>query len=296
MNKVCKLISEVNEGNYICGTGFFVSSNGYIVTSAHNVSNCKKTNVFYKNMCIDSKVLCEDRRLDIALLKIDDIETDGCMLAEPTGYCKCYTYGYPKDLFCINYQEGVVNSINYAVGSTIDAMISSFVSRKGTSGSPIFSQDGSVIGIVNWYSEAVGSGGTIFSLVIPRIYAMVKTHETPERGYLSLQTDILSIQDIIHNHFMKGKKIIKGVLVTGSKVPQIKKSDIIFGVNNHAVGGAYQSVESRLYTSQVGSMVELSVLTRESNYMKPKKINVVVERYPSHLDKPIHDQYFSNIL
>lgn len=53
------------------GSGFVVSENGWIITNAHVLANKRRTEVVLKGGArYDAKVKDVDRRMDVALLKI----------------------------------------------------------------------------------------------------------------------------------------------------------------------------------------------------------------------------------
>ena len=288
MEQVCKVISQFNNESYICGTGFCVSTDGCIITSAHNIEECSAIFVVYKNRYYTAEHICNDRRLDIALLKID-CETIKCNLQIPNGYCKCYTFGYQYDNLCVTYQEGNVVIANYSSDTMIDSMITNLKGTKGTSGSPIYSWDGNVIGIINWYSDKLGSGGAIFELCIPVIEYMLKNHACPKRSSLKIITSTLTVQDIMYNKFCRGNRLIFGEIIGNSFMNELSKNDIIFAVNSQMLNGVYMSLEARLYLLEPLTQIVLSVLQVGDNFKAPKKVSVVTCEYPKQLDKQFHD-------
>jgi len=62
---------EADLSNKISGTGFFINSNGHIVTNHHVIENCSNISVLKNNQSTKTKLIAKDESLDLALLSID---------------------------------------------------------------------------------------------------------------------------------------------------------------------------------------------------------------------------------
>src|SRR5208283_1493519 len=134
------------------GSGFFISSDGYIVTNNHVVDHAKTVTVTMDDSkVLDAKVVGTDAKTDLALLKVD----------QPGDYPYV---NFAKDAPRIG--DWVVAIGNpYGLGGTVTAGIISAEGRdigdgpydrflqidapinKGNSGGPTFNQDGQVVGV-----------------------------------------------------------------------------------------------------------------------------------------------------
>ena len=143
------------------GTGFFVSSNGYIITNFHVVDgarNIKVTKVngdSYKKY--SAKVEVSDKQNDLAIIKITDpsFSTIGTLpyafkfSAANVGE-DCFVLGYPLVSTMgtdIKLTNGIISSRTGFNGSVSEYQMSAPV-QPGNSGGPLFDKSGNVIGVV----------------------------------------------------------------------------------------------------------------------------------------------------
>lgn len=143
------------------GTGFFVSSNGYIITNNHVVEgarNIKVTKVngdSYKKY--NAKVEVSDKQNDLAIIKITDpsFSPIGSLpytfkfMAANVGE-DCFVLGYPLVSTMgtdIKLTNGVISSRTGFNGSVSEYQMSAPV-QPGNSGGPLFDKNGNIIGVV----------------------------------------------------------------------------------------------------------------------------------------------------
>lgn len=145
--------SNVNPGKF-GGTGFALSSNGYILTSHHVIE--KSDSVYVQNYKGDSykvKMVYSDPVNDIAILKITD-KGFSPLSALPYSLKKSvagmgeqvYTLGYPKD--DVVFGKGYLSSKTGFNGDTLAYQVAITV-NPGNSGGPLLDNNGNVIGIIN---------------------------------------------------------------------------------------------------------------------------------------------------
>lgn len=136
------------------GTGFIIDGKGYLVTNHHVVEGAK--NVAVQNADgkeFSAAVVYSDAATDIAILKIVD-DNFKALPSVPYAFNRkqadlaesIYTMGYPRDE--IVYGQGYLSSRTGYNGDTLSCQIDIPVNR-GNSGSPVLSQNGEIIGIVN---------------------------------------------------------------------------------------------------------------------------------------------------
>ncbi|WP_419701815.1 trypsin-like peptidase domain-containing protein [Mucilaginibacter sp. NFX135] len=145
--------SRTNPGNFR-GTGFALSSNGYIVTNYHVIKDADS--VYVQNAAgesFHSKVIYTEPANDIAILQIND--STFTKLGTVPYYFKrsstdlgenVFTFGYPdgKDVF----GQGALTSSTGYQGDTTEYQVSIPV-NPGNSGGPLLDDKGNVIGIIN---------------------------------------------------------------------------------------------------------------------------------------------------
>ncbi|HEX7367806.1 MAG TPA: serine protease [Pelobium sp.] len=136
------------------GTGFALSSNGYLVTNYHVIKDADS--VYVQNNKGESfkvETLYIDPEFDIAVLHINDGNFKD-LAAVPYTFKKTnsdlgedvYTIGYPKD--DVVYGKGYLSSFTGFGGDSIAYQISIPV-NPGNSGGPLMDARGNVIGVVS---------------------------------------------------------------------------------------------------------------------------------------------------
>ena len=178
------------------GSGFFISSDGYIVTNNHVVQNAKSVTVTMDNgKVLDAKVIGTDPKTDVALLKVN----------QPGDYPYV---SFAQDAPRIG--DWVVAIGNpYGLGGTVTAGILSAKGRdigdgpydrflqidapinKGNSGGPTFNEEGQVVGVnTAIYSPSGGSVGIGFAIpsgTVEHVVSELEHGGTVERGYLGVK-------------------------------------------------------------------------------------------------------------
>jgi hypothetical protein len=152
------------------GSGFFVSSDGKILTNYHVIQHSKQATVRLSNEdAYDSvEVIDVDKRKDIALLKIKAVNQPFVKLGHSAGAQvgdKIYTLGTPLGVFQNTLSDGILSGIRQMDGYRL-FQLSAPISH-GSSGSPVFNTSGEVIAIV----EATLPEGQNLNFSIPIDYA-----------------------------------------------------------------------------------------------------------------------------
>jgi serine protease Do len=144
---------KIYPGNF-GGTGFAISSNGYILTNLHVIN--KADSIYIQNSKGESfkvKTVYTDPQYDIAILKITDrnfsdlsplpytIKRNTTSIGE-----NVYTLGYPKDDAVLG--EGYVSSKNGFTGDTTQYQVS-IPLNPGNSGGPLLDNAGNLVGVIS---------------------------------------------------------------------------------------------------------------------------------------------------
>lgn len=148
---ICSCALSANAAGF--GTGFFVSSNGHVITNAHVIVGAHQVSVRTPDGAIDTaQVISVDRNNDLALLKIDRL-SKGLHLKSTDGLdkgAKVFTIGYPNPSLQgleAKYTEGVVSSFSGIAGAP-NVMQISVPIQPGNSGGPLVDAKGSVVGVI----------------------------------------------------------------------------------------------------------------------------------------------------
>lgn len=136
------------------GTGFALTSNGYLCTNFHVVNNADSIYVQNsKGEAYKVKVVYQDPQYDLAILKI--VDKDFAPLANLPYKLKklnsgmgehVYTLGYPKDDAVLG--EGYLSSNTGFGGDSLSYQVDIRV-NPGNSGGPLLDNQGNVIGVIS---------------------------------------------------------------------------------------------------------------------------------------------------
>ena len=136
------------------GTGFFVSSDGYVVTNHHVIKSASKITVTTPSgESFEAKVVSTSTSTDLALLRIPYQTKNYLTFANPSstdiGH-QVFTLGYPvSDILGkeVKYTDGSISSLSGLQGDATFFQISVPI-QPGNSGGPLVNTDGDVVGVV----------------------------------------------------------------------------------------------------------------------------------------------------
>ncbi len=182
------------------GSGFIISSDGYILTNNHVVEDADKIIVRLSDRReLDAELVGTDERSDLALLKIDaddlpvvkighsrDLKVGEWVLAigSPFGFDYSVTAGI------VSAKKRSLPRENYVPFIQTDVAI-----NPGNSGGPLFNLDGEVVGINSQiYSRTGGYMGVSFA--IPIDVAMNVVEQIKSKGHVSRGWLGVLIQDV----------------------------------------------------------------------------------------------------
>lgn len=236
------------------GSGFIISTDGYIVTNNHLVADADQIMVTLNdsaNTELKATLVGRDRRTDIAVLKVNTEKKlpfvqwgDSEKLR--TGD-RIIAIGNPFGLGG-TVTTGIVSHLGRDIGSRsrsgdfINGYIQTDASiNVGNSGGPMFDMAGKVVGVnTAIYSPtgaSVGIGFAIPSAVAEKIVSQIRQFGRPKRGWLGVQ--IQPVTEDIAEGF--GLKDLSGALV-GNVVKdgpaakaKLQPGDIILKVGTHDV-------------------------------------------------------------
>ncbi len=179
------------------GSGFIIDSQGIVVTNYHVIENAEEISVVLADeTSFKATVLGQDKKTDIAVLKIDPGETK----------LSSVSFGDSDELRVGDWVLAIGNP--FGLGGTVTAGIVSARGRdigngpyddfiqtdasinRGNSGGPLFNTDGDVIGIntaiFSQSGGSVGIGFAISSNLAARVAAQLVEFGQTRRGWLGV--------------------------------------------------------------------------------------------------------------
>ena len=281
------------------GTGFILSSDGYIATNKHVVANATKIGVILDDGSTyeDVELIGTDPINDFAIIKIKDIKD-----LTPIKIGDSKTTNIGQQVVAIGnalgtYQNSVTSGIISGKGRSLTASDSSRTTYEtlsdmiqtdaaingGNSGGPLVNAAGEVIGINTAYASQGNNVGFAIPInSVKGIMAGVLKDGKFERAVLGVRyqtiTPLIAKEkklDVTAGAYVKGSNnasaVIKGS--TGDKAG-IKDGDIITAVNGTKIGTA-GSLGSLIGEYAVGDTVKLEVY-RDKKYVQ---LDVKLEAY-----------------
>lgn len=174
--------SVKNKGGHGFGTGFFVSTNGILVTSAHVVEGADVIALYDSKAgkAIEARVLSIDSSNDVAVLKAD-IKSKPIPLAAKFNQVRgeeVLTLGYPSPSVQGAEQKATFGRINATTGVQDDIRFTQvdLPIQPGNSGGPLMNTRGEVTGIITATireSSGVSMQNVNYALKIDYLYPLL---------------------------------------------------------------------------------------------------------------------------
>lgn len=268
------------------GSGFIISSDGYIMTNNHVVANAEQITVRLSNRVeYDAKVIGTDERSDIALLKINaknlptvkigrsrDLKVGEWVMAIGS------PFGFDHSV-----SVGVVSAVGRSLPTeTYVPFIQTDVAiNPGNSGGPLFNTRGEVIGVnAQIYSQSGGYMGLSFAIPIDiamQVAEQLKSKGKVIRGWLGVYIQEIDAKTAKE----KGLPRPAGALVTRvlpdspAKKGGIKVGDVIVSYNGSRI--TYSSdLPPLVGITKVGEPVKVKVYRNG----KPVWLTITIDALP----------------
>jgi serine protease Do len=284
------------------GSGFFVSSDGYVLTNSHVVEGAEEIIVRTSDRReFVAKLVGTDKRSDIALLKVEaeglpaarigsgkDLAVGEWVLAigSPFGFESSATAGI------VSAKGRSLPSENYVPFIQTDVAI-----NPGNSGGPLFDLDGQVVGVNSQiYSRTGGFMGLSFAIPIEvamDVVEQIKTKGRVSRGWLGVL-----IQDVTRELAESfGMPQPRGALVaqvlpdSPAAAAKLEPGDVILSFNGRDVLTS-SSLPPLVGATPVGESASLMVLRRGERVELTIRIEELPDEEqlastPGESDKPI---------
>ena len=240
------------------GSGFIISSDGYILTNDHVAGNATKISVTMTNgETIEAKLIGSDKNSDVALLKINKSNLEYVKLGNSDDVIIgewVIALGNPFGLFEINDKPtvtvGVVSATNMKVNADGNRVYKDMIQtdasiNAGNSGGPLVNAEGDVIGMNtiiftggNYNTGSIGVGFSISINRVKKIFEEIKSNGKIERNF-NVGFRIQGIDERIAKYLKLDKA--QGVVVTDvqkgslSDNAGLKPEDVIIIANGEVI-------------------------------------------------------------
>ena len=186
------IVGNNNKTEKSSGTGYAISSNGYIVTNYHVTNNAKSIRIRGVNedfsKAYKAKVVIEDKNNDLTILKIDDpsftsLGTIPYLItsrASDVG-SSVFVLGYPLRASMgdeVKLTNGIISSNSGFQGDITSYQITAPV-QPGNSGGPLFDDKGNIIGIIN--AKHSGAENAAYAIKASYLINLINLMPTPPK-------------------------------------------------------------------------------------------------------------------
>ncbi len=280
--QVVGITTEVTTQNFfgqttsaaVSGSGFIISSDGYILTNQHVISYAEAygydvTVMTYDGTSYTAKIVGSYASNDIAVLKIDAEgltpvtfgDSDSITVGDTV-----YAVGNPLGELAYSMSTGHVSALDRTITTDestaainmfqIDAAV-----NEGNSGGPAYNDQGQVIGIVS--AKASSSGVEGLGFAIPVNDAVSIANELIENGVVTNKVELGVSTQTIPSNVAKYYNMVEGAyLVTvedGSCAQKagLQIGDIITAIENKAVASS-DALRAALRGYNPGDEVEIT--------------------------------------
>ena len=242
------------------GSGFIISSDGYILTNYHVIEGYQKVTVAtYDQETYDAEVIGYDEGSDIAVLKIEAENLTPVKLGDSSVLRvgeTVYAIGNPLGELTFSLTKGIVSALSRNIktgsGASIGLIQTDCAINSGNSGGALFNEKGEVIGITNakysasGYSSEAEIDNIGFAIPINSVKRIVSS--IVENGYV-LKPYIGVVIGPLSEETSNVTGIKSGVVVQevteGAPADEagIKANDVIFQVNSKAIHDTSELVQ-----------------------------------------------------
>ena len=174
------------------GTGYAISSNGYIVTNHHVTNGSNSIKVRGVNgdfsKTYNAKVIIEDKNNDLSIIKIDDpkfttLGTIPYIIANRASDVgsSVFVLGYPLRATMgdeVKLTNGIISSKSGFQGDVTSYQITAPV-QPGNSGGPLFDDKGNIIGIIN--AKHIGAENASYAIKASYLMNLIDLMPTPPK-------------------------------------------------------------------------------------------------------------------
>ena len=177
------------------GSGFILTSDGYVVTNNHVVEGATSVTVkLYNGDEYDAEVIGTDEMNDVALLKIDATGLQAVTIGDSDQIEvgeEVIAIGNPLGELTFTMTAGVVSALDREIntdGKPINMLQTDVAINSGNSGGALFDMNGNVIGITSAkYSGSTSSGASIegISFAIPINDALRVVYDLQQYGHVT---------------------------------------------------------------------------------------------------------------
>ena len=260
---------ENNQNQGSRGSGFFIDTEGYILTAQHVIDKAREIEVRTADgQRMAARLVVADSRLDLALLKV---LTERHATVLPLGDSERIRVGDLAVVF--SYPFGRESSMSLGIisraGKTYpDSAAYDFIQTDagaypGVSGGPLLNSQGHVVGMITMASERGNLGFATPINLVKKILPRLVRGEKFAWGWLGVQMSDISLTQARSMGIYPAKGVVVSSVLPGQPAARVgvQKQDVILAVNDSPVDSP-RDVARMVGGLEAGRMVELSIMRK----------------------------------
>ena len=255
------------------GSGFILTSDGYIVTNYHVVDSANTVKVtMYDGTAYDAVIVGYDESNDVAVLKIDAHDLTPVVLGSSSDLNVgdyVVAIGNPLGELTFSLTHGAVSALDRDItmssGTSMTLIQTDCAINSGNSGGALFNMHGEVVGITNAkYSSSGSIEASIdnigFAIPIDSVRSIITS--IIEKGYVSKPYIGVSIENVSED--MQGFGLPKGAVIRGvtegapAANAGLQVNDIVTAVNGEEIDGS-SGLKAAVSAAEIGDVLRLAV-------------------------------------
>ena len=256
------------------GSGFILTSDGYVVTNNHVVEGATSVTVkLYNGDEYDAEVVGTDEMNDVALLKIDATGLQAVTIGDSDQIEvgeEVIAIGNPLGELTFTMTAGVVSALDREIntdGKPINMLQTDVAINSGNSGGALFDMNGNVIGITSAkYSGSTSSGASIegISFAIPINDALRVVYDLQQYGHVTGRAYLgVTVKDLdsttAATYGLPSGPMIQSVEADGcAEKAGLQQGDIIIGFNGAEIS-SYTDLVAALNKCHSGDTATIKV-------------------------------------
>lgn len=266
----------------VAGTGFIITSDGYVMTNYHVVESAQKSSykikvLFKDGSSFEAKLAGFDEDNDVAVLKIDASELTPATLGNSDNIAvgdSVYAIGNPLGELDFSMTTGRVSALDRSITTDRNsAAINMFqfdaAINSGNSGGPVYNESGEVIGIA---TAKIGSSGVEgLGFAIPINDASEIANELITKGYVSGKAYLgVNIDNRYTSVYAQYYNMPEGAYVYNvesggcAEESGLAAGDIIISIGGEEIG-SYADLNAAVKSFKAGQSTEI-VVYRSGEY------------------------------
>lgn len=195
------------------GTGFFISSEGHILTNHHVVGGGRKFSVTHKGGTSEARLVKSDEATDLAVLKIEEASTSALSIVpskEVKMGAEVMTVGFPNPALQGKKPKLASGEIASLSGGQDDPRLFqiSVPLQAGNSGGPLADSSGNVVGVVSFKLNPITSLVTTGSMPENVNYAVKSSYAL---SFLESLPEIYALLPTASEETLKRDKLVQKV-------------------------------------------------------------------------------------